>query len=148
MFFLSLVRIPFFIAHKLSQSLSREKTLDIGRCPLHHISFPCSSGSSLQDSLPCRQLQELDCTYFLLLMFCVCLGHCKSFLCNHFNLHKPAHLIYMQLILCVNCIFSFKSYMLSSDPIRIFVRPRASLYKLRLQSVILILLCNSPSSVI
>ena len=24
--------------------LLREKGLDIGRCPLHHISFPCSSG--------------------------------------------------------------------------------------------------------
>ena len=64
--------------------LLREKGLDIGRRPLHHISFPCSSGSSLQDSLLCRLLQELDCTYFLLLMFCVrMLGHCKSFLCNH-----------------------------------------------------------------
>ena len=45
--------------------LLREKGLDIGRHSLHHISFPCSSGSSLQDSLLCRLLQELDCTYFL-----------------------------------------------------------------------------------
>ena len=71
---------------------NERKGLDIGRRPLH-ISFPCSSGKVLDKlwdetegesgvRVICKipYFAELDYSYLLLLMFCVCmLGHCKSF---------------------------------------------------------------------